>query len=53
MVFKQKRLEKAYFIVKMSGTAMVRLASSDLESALSHLRSWSSVEAMCHFLGVL
>jgi len=39
MVFQQKLLEKAYFIVKMIGSAMVRPASSDLESALSHLRS--------------
>ena len=32
MVFQQKLLEKPYFIVKMTGSAMVRPASSDLES---------------------
>ena len=36
---KKKLLEKPYFIVKMTGTAMVRPVSSDLESALGHLRS--------------
>ena len=43
IVFRQKLLEKNYFIVKMigtaAGTALVRLANSDFESALSHLRS--------------
>ena len=39
MVLQQKIFEKAYFIVKMIGSAMVRPASSDLESALRHLRS--------------
>ena len=29
MVFQQNLLEKAYFIAKMSGPAMVRLASFD------------------------
>ena len=33
MVFQQNLLEKAYFIVKMSGPAMVWLASSDFWKA--------------------
>ena len=34
IVFHQKRLEKAYFILKMSGAALVRPASSDIWKAL-------------------
>ena len=37
--FQQKLLEKAYFIVKMIGLAMLQPASFDLERAVSHLRS--------------
>ena len=33
MVFQQNLLENAYFIAKMPGLAMVRLASSDLWKA--------------------
>ena len=33
MVFQQNLLEKAYFIAKMSGPAMVRPASSDFWKA--------------------
>ena len=33
MVFQQKLLEKAYFIAKMSGSDMVRPASSDFWKA--------------------
>ena len=33
MVFQQNLLEKAYFIVKMSGPAMIWLASSDFWKA--------------------
>ena len=41
MVFQQNLLEKAYFIAKMSGPAMVWLASSDFWKAplVSHFRS--------------
>ena len=33
MVFQQKLLKKGYFIVKMTGLAIIRLASSDFQKA--------------------
>ena len=37
MGFQLKLLEKAYFIVEMTGLAMVRLASSDFWKALQDI----------------
>ena len=36
MVVQQKLVEKAYFIINPTSRAMVRPASSDMESAFSH-----------------